>query len=86
MNSLDAGDKNDSGDMTAVGTITLDDVEHGVLANAEPMADFSIRLPGADELKHLGGVPVRDRSLAALAAEAHAALARRGNPRAHALT
>src|ERR1700730_12912866 len=58
------------------GTVTLDDAEDSILAQAQPMTDFAIRLTFADQLEHFGSESVRLDALAGSPAEHDAALAR----------
>src|ERR1700676_3250752 len=55
-------------------TLALDDVQDGILAQSQPMADFTIGLPLADKLKHLWREPIRFDSLPGPTAEYNSTL------------
>src|ERR1039458_2133026 len=67
------------------GAVTLDDIQHGVLAQAESVADFTIGLAGADKLKHFGRKTIRLHSLAKPPPEHNASFARGRDARADSL-
>lgn len=65
--------------------MALEDVEHRVLADAEPVTDLPIRLAGADQLQDLRGTAVRLDPLPQAATEYHVTPAGCGDPGVHPL-
>jgi hypothetical protein len=57
------------------GSVAFDDVEHRILAQPEPMANFPVRLAFADKLQHFGRETIRLNALARSPTEDDAALA-----------
>jgi hypothetical protein len=65
--------------------MALDDLQHGVLADAEPMANLPVGLAGAYELQYLRCVAIGLDPLAGSAAEHDATFSSSGNAGSHPL-
>src|ERR1039457_7070965 len=66
-------------------TVTLHDIEDGILAEPKPMTNFPIRLTFADEFEHFGGETVCLDALTGSPTEYDATFPRRRYPRSHTL-
>jgi hypothetical protein len=65
--------------------MALHDIEHGVLADPEPLTDLPVRLAGADHLQDLGIEPIGLDSLAGRRPHTTPHFFRRRDPGAHPL-